>query len=161
MALLIDLLDSNLEQWDLEDVTRSRGADDAAVAGAKRAIDQLNQARHELVERIDAVLAAHVIQSPSAPAATESPAMALDRLSVLVIRLHQTGRAARAAGPHGQALVSRLPALSGHVDALATAIDALVDDVRDGRRRFVPYEHLKLYGEPGVADPRGGGTRPG
>jgi hypothetical protein len=161
MALLVDLLDSNLEQWELEDVTRSPASDDAAVARAKRSIDRLNQARHRLVERIDRLVAGAVVQSPSAPLATESPAMALDRLSVLAIRLNRTRRAARAGGPGGEALAVRLPLLSEQVDTLAAAIDALVEDVRAGRRRFVPYEHLKLYGAEGAGARREGGTRPG
>jgi hypothetical protein len=160
MALLLELLRSNLEQWRLEDVTRSPASGDAAVARAKRSIDRLNRGRHELVERIDALVASAVVQSSTAPPATESPAMAFDRLSVLAIRLDRTARAA-AAGAAGEALTDRLPVLVTQVDALAQAIDALLDDVRAGRRRFVPYEHLKLYPAEGAPARRAGGTRPG
>jgi len=137
---LLDLLRSNLTQWNLEDEARGAGADDAAVAGAKREIDELNAGRHQIVEEIDIVIDRSVTQTASAPLATESPAMAFDRLSVLVIRIDHTERDAgrRAA---------RLPVLRRQLADLQQAIDGLLDDVRDGTRRFVPYESLKLYGE--------------
>jgi Protein of unknown function (DUF4254) len=137
---LLDLLRSNLTQWNLEDEARGAGADDAAVAGAKREIDELNAGRHQIVEEIDIAIDRSVTQTASAPLATESPAMAFDRLSVLVIRIDHTERDAgrRAA---------RLPVLRRQLADLQQAIDGLLDDVRDGTRRFVPYESLKLYGE--------------
>jgi Protein of unknown function (DUF4254) len=137
---LIDLLRSNLAQWNLEDEARGAGAEDAAVAGAKRAIDELNAGRHRIVEEIDTAIDRTVTQSASAPLATESPAMAFDRLSVLVIRIHHTERDA---GRYA----ARLPVLYRLLADLQQAIDGLIDDVRDGTRRFVPYQSLKLYGE--------------
>ena len=83
LSLLLELHDSNVRQWDLEDETRVPGAMDSVVADAKRAIDRLNLTRHHLIEDIDAAMQAHLRQSTSAPLATESPGMVLDRLSVL------------------------------------------------------------------------------
>jgi hypothetical protein len=139
-ARLVDLLRSNLAQWNLEDEARGPGADDAAVAWAKRAIDELNAGRHRIVEDIDAAIDRAVTQAPSAPLTTESPAMAFDRLSVLVIRIHHTeGAAGRYA--------ARLPVLYRQLADLQQAIDGLIDEVLGGTRRFVPYQSLKLYGE--------------
>jgi hypothetical protein len=140
VARLVDLLRSNLAQWNLEDEARGPGTDDAAVAGAKRAIDELNTGRHLIVEEIDAAIDRTIQQTASAPLATESPAMAFDRLSVLVIRMHQTER-------DTDRYATRLPVLHRQLADLKQAIDALIDDVRDGKRRFVPYQSLKLYGE--------------
>jgi hypothetical protein len=145
MQLLVQLLFSNLEQWELEDVTRFPAADDTTIAQAKRSIDSLNLERHRLAERVDAAIDAALVQSATATPSTESPAMAFDRLSVLAIRLDRTQRAARKAGNGGGDFRGRLLRLSGQLEELAVAIDALLDDVRAGRRRFVPYEHLKLY----------------
>ena len=152
MQLLLELLHSNLEQWELEDVTRLPGSDDATVARAKRSIDRLNLERHRLAERVDAAIDATLVQSATAIPSTESPAMAFDRLSVLAIRLDRTHRAAEMAG-NGSDFGRRLLRLSAQLDELATAIDALLDDVGAGRRRFVPYEHLKLYA-PETSPPR-------
>jgi hypothetical protein len=161
MELLVELLLSNLEQWELEDVTRIPEADDATIAQAKRSIDSLNLERHRLAERVDAAIDAALVQSATATPSTESPAMAFDRLSVLAIRLDRTQRAARMAGNGGGDFGRRLLRLSGQLEALAAAIDALVDDVRAGRRRFVPYEHLKLYAPETTHPRRADGTRRG
>lgn len=147
MQLLLELLRSNLQQWELEDVTRIEGTDDATVAGAKRSIDRLNLERHRLAERVDAAIDDALVQSATASPSTESPAMAFDRLSVLAIRLDRTRRAARLDRNGGGDFNRRLLRLSGQLDELAVAIDALVEDVRAGRRRFVPYEHFKLYAQ--------------
>ena len=87
--------------------------------------------------------------------------MAFDRLSVLAIRLDRTQRAARMAGNGGGDFGRRLLRLSGQLDELAAAIDALLEDVRAGRRRFVPYEHLKLYAPETSRPRRADGTRRG
>jgi hypothetical protein len=158
MQLLVELLLSNLEQWELEDVTRTPEADDATIARAKRSIDSLNLERHRLAERVDAAIDAALVQSATATASTESPAMAFDRLSVLAIRLDRTQRAAGMAGNGGGDFGRRLLRLSGQLEGLAAAIDALLDDVRAGRRRFVPYEHLKLYAPETTRPRRADGT---
>ena len=144
---LLDLLRSNLDQWNLEDEARGSLADDAAVAKAKRAIDQLNAGRHHIVEEIDAAIDRTVTQKASALLATESPAMAFDRLSVLVIRIHNTERAAGEEASESGGYAARLPVLYLQLADLQQAIDGLIADVRGGRRRFVPYQSLKLYGQ--------------
>jgi hypothetical protein len=140
VARLVDLLRSNLAQWKLEDEARGPGTDDAAVAAAKRAIDELNAGRHRIVEEIDTAIDRAVTQTASAPLATESPAMAFDRLSVLVIRIHHTER-------DTDRYATRLPVLYRQLADLQQAIDGLIADVRDGTRHFVPYRSLKLYGD--------------
>jgi hypothetical protein len=147
IRLLLELLDSNLAQWELEDLTRSPDASDTVVAEAKRSIDRLNLGRHHLVERIDATIAAAVEQSTEAVPATESPAMAFDRLSVLAIRNDRAERAGRRSEPD-EGSFTRLARLQHQLDALSHAIDALIDEVWTGGRRFVPYEHLKMYSPP-------------
>jgi hypothetical protein len=147
IARLVDLLRSNLEQWTLEDEARGPGADDAAVADVKRAIDELNAGRHHIVEEIDAAIDRAVTQTASAPLATETPAMAFDRLSVLLIRIHHAERAAADGASDADLYAARLPVLHRQLADLQEAIDALIGDVRDGTRRFVPYQSLKMYGQ--------------
>ena len=159
MQLLLELLRSNLQQWELEDRTRIRGTDDTTVAAAKRSIDRLNLERHRMAERVDSAIAAALVQSPTATPSTESPAMAFDRLSVLAIRLDRTRRAAESAGNDGAEYGHRLRRLRGQLDDLAAAIDALLEDVRAGRRRFVPYEHFKLYAHETSRARRADGSR--
>ena len=142
-ALVLELLESNVQQWDREDATRAVDATDEIVAGAKRAIDRLNLARHRLLEQLDLAIDSLLDQSPAAPLATESPAMAFDRLSVLVIRIARTAAAAQTYGASTYA--DRIPILEGKLAALSSALDALLLEVGNGTRRFLPYEHFKLY----------------
>jgi chromosome segregation ATPase len=152
VALLLELHDSNLRQWDLEDVTRVSEASDSAIADAKRAIDKLNLTRHHLIEEIDSVVHASLKQSTTAPFATESPGMVFDRLSVLVIRIARTAEKARSSREEAERYAGRLASLQRQLAALAAALESLLRDVRAGARRFLPYEHLKLYAaQPGAS----------
>lgn len=141
-SLVVALVESNQTQWDLEDITRDPDANDAVVAGAKREIDRLNLGRHQLVQEIDTAIDAGLDQPAVAPIATESPGMVLDRLSVLVIRRARTA----AASEQDPACAERLPLLESQLATLTVALDSYLDELGSGKRRFVPYEHLKLYG---------------
>jgi hypothetical protein len=142
VSRVVELVESNLQQWELEDLTRDPFASDEVVAGAKREIDRLNAGRHDLIERIDGSIDAGIHQQATAPLATESPGMVLDRLSVLVIR---RARTALASGREPQ-YAERLPELEARLAALSLALDSYLDELRAGTRRFLPYEGFKLYG---------------
>ncbi len=86
MEAILALHRNNVEQWDREDEARQDTADDATVAAAKRYIDRLNGARHRFIEAIDREILLTIDGCEGAPLVTESPGMAVDRLSVLVIR---------------------------------------------------------------------------
>jgi hypothetical protein len=139
---IVELVESNLRQWDLEDAARDPGASDAQVARAKREIDRLNVSRHRLVEEIDAAIDSVLDQPATAPLATESPGMVLDRLSVVIIRRARTAVASR----HDPRIVDRVWAVEAQVGALSAALDSYMDELRAGTKRFVPYQSLKLYG---------------
>jgi len=146
VSLLVELHANNVAQWRREDAARSSDGDDAAVAAAKRDIDQLNAHRHRLLEAIDAEIAVFLRDNPSAPPSTETPAMAYDRLSVLVTRISFTQQAA-VVHPDGD-LAARLPMLREQLGVLSEAITVLLDELRTGRKRYVPYASFKLYGSP-------------
>ena len=93
-SLLLDLLDSNLASGTSRTPSRGPDASESVVADAKRGIDELNLARHRLVQEIDAAVPP-TCRHPAATLATESPGMAFDRLSVLVIRIARTAVKAR------------------------------------------------------------------
>jgi Protein of unknown function (DUF4254) len=141
-TLIVDLVESNLRQWNLEDTTRDPAATDAEVARAKREIDRLNMGRHGLVQEIDAAIDSVLDQPATAPIATESPGMVLDRLSVLVIR---RARTASASAQH-PALSGRTEALESQVAGLSAALDFYMEELRAGTRRFLRYAPFKLYG---------------
>ena len=147
VALVTELVQSNLAQWELEDGTRDPSASDKMVANAKRGIDRLNIGRHRLVAQIDALIADGLEQSADAPLATESPGMVMDRLSVLIIRRIRT----KSATASRSDVSERLPELEARIDALTSAFDSYVEELQTGTRRFIPYEHFKLY-QFGAAD---------
>ncbi len=152
MDPILALHRSNAEQWDREDDARRDHADDAKLAAAKRDIDELNSARHGFIEAIDrAVVDAINPREVAAPLVTESPGMALDRLSVLVIRLVSTEATAASGTAEAGLCVERLPRLRSQLNTLEAAIATLLDDLAAGTRRFLPHESLKLYGprDPG------------
>ncbi|HLN17222.1 MAG TPA: DUF4254 domain-containing protein [Acidimicrobiales bacterium] len=153
MDPILALHANNAEQWNAEDDARREGADDAVVAAAKRDIDRLNRARHGYIEAIDRAISAALGPRGGEPLVTESPGMAIDRLSVLVIRLAATEARAAAGAADAGRYAGRLPRLRSQLDALEEATATLLDDLASGARRFHAYESLKLYGpgDPGQA----------
>ena len=81
-------------------------------------------------------------QAATAPFATESPGMVLDRLSVLIIRRGRTA----AASLRDPGYADRVAALDAQVAALSAALDSYMQELRAGARRFLGYQSLKLYG---------------
>jgi hypothetical protein len=157
MDPILALHRNNAEQWDREDDARWGQGDDARVAAAKRDIDKLNSARHGLIEAIDLAVAGTVASAVDpgrgAPLVTESPGMAIDRLSVLVIRLASTESAAGSGSADADLYAERLPRLRTQLHSLEEAIGTLLDDLVRGTRRFLAHDSLKLYGpeDPGRA----------
>jgi len=150
MDQILALRRNNAEQWDREDDARKSGDNDAMVAAAKRDIDRLNGARHGFIEAIDRTILRAVTSSEEAPLVTESPGMAIDRLSVLVLRLLATEARAASGTADAALYAGRLPQLRSQLDTLERAIATLLNDLVQGTRRFSAYESFKLYGP---ADP--------
>ena len=146
MDPILALHRNNTLQWDREDDAREDGAGDAMVAAAKRDIDQLNSTRHGFIEAIDRAIVCTIDPRDGAPLVTESPGMAIDRLSVLVIRLASTEARAASGTADASLYAERLPRLRRQLSGLEEAIATLFDDLATGARRFLPQESLKLYG---------------
>lgn len=146
MGQILALHRSNAAQWDREDDARRDGDNDPLVAAAKRDIDRLNRARHRFIEAIDRAILDPLAPHHDAPLVTETPGMAIDRLSVLVIRLEATEARAAAGMADAERYADRLPQLRSQLQTLEEAIATLLDDLASGARRFLAYETLKLYG---------------
>ena len=93
-------------QWDLEDLIRDPNIVPAEALVLKRRIDASNQRRTDVVEVIDDYfLGRYADVKPQADATlnTESPAWAVDRLSILTLKIYhmQGHRPVGGDGPSG------------------------------------------------------------
>ena len=141
-------------QWHYEDIIRDPHINPTEALALKRRIDRSNQDRTDLVEEIDSYfrqLYSQVKPLPDARLNTESPAWAVDRLSILALKIyHMREQAERAdATPeHRQLCQAKLDVLLEQQKDLSTAIDQLLDDIEAGRKFMKVYRQMKMYNDP-------------
>ena len=153
---ICDLHRFNFLLWHEEDVARAPHVTDGRIAQVKRAIDRYNQSRNDAIERVDdwlvADLAARAVVAPAtAPAATETPGAALDRLSILELRrYHMREQADRvdATEQHRAKAAGRLEVLDRQRDHLVEAVDLLLTEIYAGRRPLRVFRQMKMYNDP-------------
>ena len=140
-------------QWHFEDIIRDPEIDPAAALVLKRRIDKSNQDRTDMVEDIDTFFRekyATVKPLPDATINTESPAWAIDRLSILALKIwHMTEQTERtdASEDHLATCRGKLSVLLEQQVDLSTAIDQLLDDIAAGRKYMKVYRQMKMYNE--------------
>ena len=141
-------------QWHFEDIIRDPHIDPIEALQLKRRIDRSNQDRTDLVEQIDSYFRqkySTVNVLPDARINTESPAWAVDRLSILALKIyHMREQAERAdASPEHREKCQHNPnvLLEQQVD-LSTAIDQLLEDIEAGRKYMKVYRQMKMYNDP-------------
>jgi hypothetical protein len=143
-------------QWHLEDIVRNPAIDPKEALLIKRRIDRSNQDRTDLEELIDVFFLeeyAGVAALPDATINTESPAWAIDRLSILALKIyHMEQEVIREdADPmHREACAKKLAVLLEQKKDLSTAIDQLLDDIRAGRKYMKVYKQMKMYNDPAL-----------
>ena len=141
-------------QWHLEDIIRDPHIDPSDALALKRRIDCSNQDRTDLVEEIDSYfrkLYEDVKPLPEARLNTESPAWAVDRLSILALKIwHMQEQVDRqdAEPEHIQKCQIKLEVLKEQQVDLSTAIDQLLDDIEAGRKYMKVYRQMKMYNDP-------------
>ena len=140
-------------QWHLEDLIRDPHIDLAEALALKRRIDHSNQDRTDLVEEIDSYLRqlySNVTPLPDARLNTESPAWAVDRLSILALKIwHMQEQVERkdATEEHRQRCKEKLDVLLEQQVDLSTAIDQLLEDIEQGRKYMKVYRQMKMYND--------------
>lgn len=141
-------------QWHLEDIIRDPQIDPAKALLIKRRIDRSNQERTDLVEQIDSWLRdkyKDVEVKPGARINTESPAWAIDRLSILALKIyHMKEQAERtdADAAHREKCGAKLDVLLQQQEDLGTAIDQLLEDIEAGTKYMKVYRQMKMYNDP-------------
>ncbi len=140
-------------QWHLEDIIRDPQIDPVAALALKRRIDRSNQVRTDMVEEIDTYFRTRysdVQPLPEASINTESPAWALDRLSILALKIyHMQAETDRtdASDAHRAKCAAKLDVLCEQRRDLTAAIDSLLDDIAAGRKYMKVYRQMKMYND--------------
>lgn len=140
-------------QWAYEDIIRDPNIDPIAALKLKRKIDASNQDRTDTVEYIDSYfLNLYKEATPKANASinSESPAWAIDRLSILALKIyHMHLETVRedATAAHRSACQKKLEILIEQRQDLSTAIDALLDDIASGHKYMKVYKQMKMYND--------------
>ena len=141
-------------QWHYEDIIRDPHIDPVEAISLKRRIDSSNQDRTDLVEEIDSYfrqLYSEVTPLPNARLNTESPAWAVDRLSILALKIyHMQEQVDRkdASAEHIAKCQAKLGVLLEQQKDLSLAIDQLLEDIEAGRKYMKVYRQMKMYNDP-------------
>ena len=141
-------------QWHYEDIIRDPHIDPVEALALKRRIDKSNQDRTDLVEEIDSYFRqyySNVKPLEDARLNTESPAWAVDRLSILALKIyHMQEQVDRkdASAEHIAKCQAKLQVLLEQQKDLSLAIDQLLEDIEAGRKYMKVYRQMKMYNDP-------------
>ena len=143
-------------QWHLEDIIRNPEIDPAEALAIKRRIDRSNQERTDMVEYIDSWLLEKYKDTAVAPDArlnTETPAWAIDRLSILALKIYhmkQETLRTDVGDAHRAACRAKLEVLETQQADLSQAIEELLEDIEAGRKYMKTYKQMKMYNDPSL-----------
>ncbi|CAN5531001.1 DUF4254 domain-containing protein [soil metagenome] len=141
-------------QWHMEDEIRNPAIEPSEALKWKRRIDASNQERTDIVEEIDSYFLEkykNVKPAELARINTESPAWAIDRLSILALKIYhmhlETVRV-DADETHLKQCRQKLDVLLQQRADLSLAIDELLEDIQKGDRYMKVYRQMKMYNDP-------------
>ena len=143
-------------QWHLEDIIRDPEINPVKALEIKRWIDNSNQQRTDLVEKIDSYFLYRfqdVEPLNDATINTESPAWAIDRLSILAIKIYHMQEEANrtdASEEHLDACRKKLNILLEQREDLSLAIDQLLTEIGEGKKYMKVYKQMKMYNDPSL-----------
>ena len=143
-------------QWHLEDIIRNPSIDPVEALAIKRRIDRSNQDRTDMVEYIDSYLLdkyKSVVPAPDARINTETPAWAIDRLSILALKIYhmrvETERT-DVDDSHREACGKKLAVLLQQQVDLSQAIEELLEEIEAGRKYMKTSKQRKMYNDPAL-----------
>ena len=143
-------------QWHFEDIIRDPNIDPVEALTLKRRIDKSNQDRTDLVELIDSYFLdkyKEVKVAPDATINTESPAWAIDRLSILALKIYHMNEEVKRTDvtpEHHAQCEKKLNVLLEQQKDLSTAIDQLIADIEAGKKYMKVYKQMKMYNDPNL-----------
>ncbi len=149
----------NFRLWHVEDTARRKDVDASVIADCKYRIDKLNQSRNDAIESVDACLVARIAPLAAAPAGTrprhntESLGMAIDRLSILALKIYHMAEQTERTDVDAAHLAScrdKLAVLREQRSDLIQAVLDLVGDFIAGIKQPKAYYQFKMYNDPAL-----------
>ena len=143
-------------QWHLEDIIRDENIKPEDALLLKRRIDSSNQKRTDLVEYIDSWFLQkyeNITPATDARINTETPAWAVDRLSILALKIYHMSLEANresASEEHREACQSKLNVLLEQKEDLFASINQLLIDIENGKVKMKVYKQMKMYNDPAL-----------
>lgn len=140
-------------QWHCEDEVRHPAIAAESVRYFKNKIDQLNQTRTNLVEQLDDYFLEtykNVSLLENARLNTESPAWAIDRLSILALKIYHMQIEVERLDLSSEQFISyqqKLELLQSQKIDLIQSIQSLFKEIEDGRTQFKVYRQVKMYND--------------
>jgi hypothetical protein len=156
--LICEQHECNYRLWHKEDVARSPRATAEEIADVKRKIDKLNQARNDMIEKIDDEISAilnesGVRQIEDAKINTETVGSVIDRLSIMSLRIYhyrEQRQRSDADLKHHEQVTQRLELCEQQHSDLSLALQQLIDDLFSGVKQHKTYRQLKMYNDPAL-----------
>lgn len=148
----------NFLLWHEEDIARSPDVGDERIAQVKRAIDGYNQNRNDYIERVDEALLDLLADADVAPMSharlnTETPGSAIDRLSIMSLRIYhmkeQLDRTDVDAA-HRRSVEEKIARCNLQHTDLSQSLVELLDDLKSGEKMLRVYRQMKMYNDPSL-----------
>ena len=148
----------NFELWHQEDIARSPDVGDEEIAQVKRRIDKFNQQRNDAIEKLDDAITEMLAQLQISPAAgarqnTETPGSAIDRLSIMALRVYHYGEQIERSdvdSAHLDRVRQRLDMCREQQRDLSQGLRELLADIFAGAKRHKTYRQMKMYNDPSL-----------
>jgi hypothetical protein len=146
----------NYELWHQEDIARATDVSEAEIAQVKRRIDKLNQQRNDGIEKLDDAITEQLAAAGIAPQAgarqnTETPGSAIDRLSIMALRIYHYDEQLERTDVDSEHLArvqQRAVLCREQQRDLAQGLRELLEDIFAGRKRHKTYRQMKMYNDP-------------
>ncbi len=144
--------------WHEEDIARSPDVSDREIAQVKRNIDRYNQQRNDWIEKVDDWLTQDLEQKGIRPGhgaklATETPGSAIDRLSIISLRIYHLDEQLQRTDvdqEHLDKVQHRLAICRLQRDELSNSLKELLQEIYAGGKQHRTYRQFKMYNDPSL-----------